>query len=274
LTDPREVFAVRGSVTRDQVEPFAFDRGPIGCVLLHGFTAAPKEMRELGEYLAARNYTVCGVRLAGHGTCPEDLARTTWRDWVASAREAIDQLRERCTQVWAIGLSLGGLIGLYLASRDDGSRRYHDGSRRYHVVHGVIALAPPILAPDRRMRYARWLWRFRPYSSKGLADLHDPEALAHHADYDRFPTRATAELYALICQVRRDLPFIHQPLLLIHARHDRVVALAGADYIWQRVSSIDKERLTLERGGHIITEDYDKEVAFARINDFLAKHTG
>lgn len=260
MTDPREVYAVRGLVTRDQVEPFAFERGPIGCALLHGFTAAPKEMRELGEYLAARNYTVRGVRYAGHGTCPEDLARTTWRDWVASAQEAIDQLRERCAQVWAIGLSLGGLIGLYLAARDE--------------VNGVIALAPPILTPDRRMRYARFLWRFKPYSPKGLADLHDPDALAHHADYDRFPTRATAELYALICQVRRDLHLVHQPLLLIHARHDRVVALEGAEYIWQRVRSIDKERLTLERGGHIITEDYDKEVAFARISDFLARHAG
>jgi len=77
-------YAVRGARI-DQVQPFAFDRGPIGCVLLHGFTAAPKEMRPLGDYLAARNYTVRGVRYAGHGTSPQDLARTTQRDWAASA---------------------------------------------------------------------------------------------------------------------------------------------------------------------------------------------
>ena len=84
MSDRPAGFAVRGA-THEQVQPFAFDRGPIGCVLLHGFTAAPKEMRALGEYLAARDYTVRGVRYAGHGTSPEDLARTTWRDWVASA---------------------------------------------------------------------------------------------------------------------------------------------------------------------------------------------
>ena len=251
-------YAVRGLLTRDQVQPFAFDRGPIGCALLHGFTAAPKEVHELGGYLAARHYTVRGVRYAGHGTCPEDLARTTWRDWVASACEAIDELRGRCDQVWAIGLSLGGLIGLHLAARDQ--------------VDGVIALAPPILTPDRRLPIARFIWRFKPYSYKDLADLHDQDALAHHADYDRFPTRSTAELYDLIVHVRRDLKSIRQPLLLIHARQDRVVSIDGADYIWQRVSSNDKERCILDRGGHIITEDYDKAVAFAQIDNFLSKH--
>ncbi len=258
LTDRREGFAVRGSVTRDEVQPFAFDRGRLGCVLLHGYTAAPKEMRELGEYLAGRNYTVRGVRYAGHGTCPEDLARTSWRDWVASARGAIEELRDPCDQVWSIGLSLGGLIGLYLAEHDR--------------VDGVIALAPPIRVLDRRMPFARLVWPFKPYSPKGLADLHDPAALAHHADYDRFPTRSTAELYDLMRRVRRNLSSIRVPLLLIHARHDRVVAFDSADDILRRVGSIEKEHVTLEKGGHVITEDYDKLEAFARIEEFLKQH--
>jgi carboxylesterase len=146
----------------EQVQPFAFDRGPIGCVLLHGFTAAPKEMRPLGDYLAARDFTVRGVRYAGHGTCPQDLARTTWQDWVASAEEAVAELRSRCTQVWSIGLSLGGSIGLYLAEQ--------------HLIDGVYAIAPAIFPPDRRMAIAHFLAPFLPYSRKDLADLHDPEA--------------------------------------------------------------------------------------------------
>ena len=250
-------YAVRGA-SIDQVQPFSFDRGPIGCVLLHGFTAAPKEMRPPGEYLAARGFTVRGVRLAGHATCPEDLARTTYHDWVASAEAAIDELRGRCRQVWAIGLSLGGLISLHLAARDR--------------VDGVIALAPPILTPDWRVPLARFIAPFKPYTMKGLADLHDAAALAEHADYVRFPTRAVAQMYDLIRQVRRELPQVKVPLLLIHARHDRVVTLPGADYIWQQVSSIDRERVVLERGGHIITEDYDKNTAFQHIVAFLSKH--
>ena len=251
-------YAVRGARV-DQVQPFAFDRGPIGCVLLHGFTAAPKEMRPLGDYLAARAYTVRGVRYVGHGTSPQDLARTTWHDWVASAEVAVAELRERCAQVWSIGLSLGGLISLHLAER--------------HLVDGVCAIAPAIYPPDRRMALARLLTIFMPYSRKGLADLHDPIALAEHADYELFPTRAVAELNALMRHTRRRLNDIDVPLLLIFAQHDRVVSLDALDTIWSRVASADKQQLILERGGHIVTEDYDKDIAFEAIDQFLQQRT-
>ncbi len=258
MIEPTNGFAVRGARI-DQVQPFAFDRGTIGCVLLHGFTAAPKEMRSLGDYLAARNYTVRGVRYAGHGTSPQDLARTTWRDWVASAEAAVAELRGRCTQVWSIGLSLGGLISLHLAER--------------HLVDGVCAIAPAIFPPDRRMALARLLVPFMPYSRKDLADLQDPLALAEHADYDLFPTRAVAELNALMRHTRRRLNQIEVPLLLIFAKHDRVVSLDALNTIWRRVASTDKQQLILEHGGHIVTEDYDKEIAFAAIAQFVQQRT-
>lgn len=258
LTKAMSNFKVRGA-TFEQVQPFAFDRGPIGCVLLHGFTAAPKEMRPLGEYLAERNFTIRGVRLAGHATSPEDLAQTGWRDWIDSAKEAIEELRHWCDQVWIIGLSLGGLIGLHLAE--------------HHRVDGVIAMAPPVLTPDRRMPLARLLWRFKPYSVKGLANLHDEEARLHHADYRHNPTRAVAEMYDLIRRTRADLDMIDCPLLLILAKHDRVVSLKNAGVVLSRVRSTQKELFITERGGHIITEDVDKAAAFQKVADFLTKHT-
>ena len=257
MADRSPEYAMRGAAS-DQVQPFAFDRGPIGCVLLHGFTAAPKEMRPLGDYLAAHDITVRGVRYAGHGTCPQDLERTTWHDWVASAKEAVQELHQRCSQVWGVGLSLGGLISLYLAEQQ--------------LVDGVCAIAPAIYPPDHRMAIARLLTPFMPYSHKDLADLHDPIALAEHADYELFPTRAVAELHALMRHTRRALHQIDVPLLLIFARHDRVVSLNGLDAIWSRVASTDKQQLILARGGHIVTEDYDKEVAFAAIDQFLRQH--
>jgi carboxylesterase len=257
MADRSNGYAVRGAPI-DQVQPFAFDRGPIGCVLLHGFTAAPKEMRPLGDFLAARDYTVRGVRYAGHGTAPQDLAHTTWRDWVRSATTGIDELRPRCRQVWAIGLSLGGLISLYLAEQ--------------HLVDGVCAIAPAIFPPDRRMAIARYLAPVMPYTRKDLADLHDPIALAEHADYEFFPTRAIAQLHQLMARTRRDLQDVDAPLLLIFAQHDQVIALDSLDYIRSRVHSTQQDQLILERGGHIVTEDYDKEIAFEKILSFLKQH--
>src|SRR6516225_3515129 len=49
-------------------EPYAADRGPVGVVLSHGFTATTRSMRPWAESLAAAGYTVRLPRLPGHGT--------------------------------------------------------------------------------------------------------------------------------------------------------------------------------------------------------------
>ena len=64
-------------------EPFFFPGDRTGCLLVHGFTGTPKEMRWLGEYLADLGFSALGVRLVGHATQVEDLIRTCWRDWLA-----------------------------------------------------------------------------------------------------------------------------------------------------------------------------------------------
>ena len=66
-------------------EPFFYEGGSIGCLLLHGFTATPQEMRQLGRFLEQCGFTVNGVLLTGHGTQVQDLSHTTWHDWHHSA---------------------------------------------------------------------------------------------------------------------------------------------------------------------------------------------
>ena len=69
-------------------EPFFFPgAGKIartGCLVTHGFTGTPKEMRWLGKYLNKDGCTVCGIRLAGHATQPEDMIRSRFSDWLLS----------------------------------------------------------------------------------------------------------------------------------------------------------------------------------------------
>ena len=240
-------------------EAFFFEGGPTGCVLLHGFTAAPREMRPLGRYLNESGLTVHGARLAGHGTRPEDLARTTWRDWYASALEAVCGLRARCARVFACGLSLGGALSLLLGAQGE--------------VDGVVSIATPLRTTDRRLRYARFLAPFKPYTPKGLADLHDPAALAAHADYLRIPTRAAAGLYQVTRTLERALPRVNVPLLVIHSRLDRVVPPDNAQAIFDRAATADKRLVWLERGGHIATEDYDKAVLFEETRRFIDEHS-
>ncbi|MHA1187337.1 MAG: alpha/beta hydrolase [Candidatus Heimdallarchaeota archaeon] len=110
-------------------EPFFYKKGKIGCILSHGYTGTPKEVRELGKYLADKNITTIGPLLPGHGTTIEDLKLTTANDWYNEYVNAVEKLKEHCTKIFVCGLSLGGLLTLKYASENS--------------VDGVITLAAP-----------------------------------------------------------------------------------------------------------------------------------
>src|SRR4030095_16396304 len=91
-------------------EPYFHRGGKVGCLCLHGFTASPAEVKWFAQHLAAEGYTVYAPRLAGHGTRPQDLARTRWTDWYASASDGYHLLRQQCEKVFVCGMSMGGLL--------------------------------------------------------------------------------------------------------------------------------------------------------------------
>ncbi len=95
---------------------FLLEGGPIGVLLIHGFTGAPTEMRLLGEYLNRNGLTVSAPLLPGHGTTVEEMNRCKWTDWTAAVARALAELQDRCDTVFVGGLSMGSLLTLYLAA--------------------------------------------------------------------------------------------------------------------------------------------------------------
>src|SRR5262245_58641905 len=93
--------------TDARTRAFAVDGDGPGCLLLHGFTGTPAEMRPIGERLAASGYAVRAPLLPGHGALVEDLARTSWRDWFAAAEEDWTELGKRGKPRAVAGLSMG-----------------------------------------------------------------------------------------------------------------------------------------------------------------------
>jgi carboxylesterase len=107
------------------------------CLLIHGFTGTAAEMRGLGEALAAQGIRVHGIALAGHSGDPEDLARSTRKDWLASAEAGLAQLAQY-QRIFVAGLSMSGMLFLLLAV-------YHP-----ERIAGVVAMSTPT-------RFA-WAW--------------------------------------------------------------------------------------------------------------------
>jgi carboxylesterase len=243
--------------------PFAFPGqagNGVGCLLIHGFTGMAQEMRSLGEYLAARGYGVIGVRLAGHGTTMDDLERTTWQDWVASARAGLQELRQQHPRIYIIGLSTGGAIALYLAARER--------------VLGVVGLSTLLYVPRGgwQLRYIRWLKYLKRYVHKGASDWWDAEAAAHHVSYPYYPTRGVEQLANLLVAVRASLPQVRLPALIMHSRDDGAVPAAHAQEIYDHLGSADKELIFIEGSGHLITEDAQRERVAAGVADWMQRH--
>jgi carboxylesterase len=247
-------------------EPFFFpgqaENARTGCLVTHGFTGAPKEMRRLGEYLHRQGYTVCGVRLAGHATRPADMVRSRWQDWLLSVEDGYALLKSCTEQVCLLGLSMGGVLSLTAAAQ--------------LPVKGVVAMSTPYDLPALSMPLwmTRLLSRVKPYIPKGKqpgSGWFDPAAYAQHVSYPMNPVRSAVELKLLIEEMHAALPKISVPVLLIHSRNDDYVIKDSMEQIYNHLGTADKQMLWVEGGGHVITEEPTRATVFKAAADFVQR---
>lgn len=244
-------------------EPFFLPGGDVGTLLIHGFTGAPKEMRWLGENLASEGYSVLGIRLFGHATSQEDMIRARYKDWLACVEDGYSLLSGCCKQQIVIGLSLGGALALYAGA--------------HYPFQGVVALSAPFEVPDSRISSLHpivpLLSKFWRFSKKDAGDWYDPEPAKDHLDYPSNPIRSVAELHNLLQLMRKSLPKIRVPTLLIHSKGDHVIPQPHPKLLLQRIGAEDKDIVWLERSGHVVTRDIDREQVLLETTHFIQRIT-
>jgi len=246
-----------GIQTIPSAEPFLLPGGKTGVVLIHGFTGSPKEMRLMGEALNQRGLSVLGVRLAGHATQPEDMARTRWWDWLASVEDGIHLLSGVCDRVFYAGLSLGGVLALIAGAR--------------LPPKGIITMSAPFTV-DGRVRYARAFKWFMPWVKKENASSQDESDPHRHVEYTAYSSQSLAELYDAIQVMHRSLELIRVPVLLINSQGDLTVPLDHAQKIRALLKNANTDQIILEKSGHVVTEDVEREIVFNAAWQFIQNH--
>jgi len=246
------------------LDPRAFylPGGPVGCLLIHGYTGSAVEMRPMGDYLAARGLTVSAPLLPGHGTTPDELSRTTWQDWYAEVERAFVGLGQSCDKVFVTGFSLGSLLALHLAAQ--------------HEMSGLIVLSPALLVRDWRIGLVPLLRFFLKAMPKdpdpAHSDLADKEACRGFWSYDVYPVPGAYQVYLLQKLVRAELERIDTPTLIVYASHDMSIHPQSGPILQAEIGAQDKQSLVLPRSGHGIVLDVEREMVFQRACDWIAAH--
>jgi carboxylesterase len=212
----------------------------------------------MGDHLKQQGYTVLGIRLAGHATTWQDLARTRWWDWLASVEDGLNLLKGCTEEQYLMGLSLGGVLSLLAATR--------------YQVRGVVAMSTPFGLPnDPRIHVMNILTMLQPKMKKGEDVFFNEQAKATHVALPFTPSRAMMEVVKAIKELQRALPDVKVPALLIQSRLDTVVPAGSLDEIYGNIGSMDKTRLWVENSGHVITEEPDRELVFSTAVDFIKR---
>ncbi|MCD6519746.1 MAG: alpha/beta fold hydrolase [Anaerolineae bacterium] len=249
---------------RPEPRAFSFEGGAIGCLLIHGFTGSPPEMRLLGEYLHDKGLSVVAPLLPGHGTMPDDLNRVRWQDWVETVEQALLDLFARCELVFVGGLSMGALLTVHLAAM-------------YPEIGGILLYSPALRAANRLLPLAglaRYFIHHFPKEPESKTDLTDPQALERLWHYETFPVGGASELYKLQKVVRAELGDVCVPALVFYSTRDKLIRPDSARVTFEKLGSEDKELVVLHNSGHCMTVDSEREEIFARTWGFIVAHSG
>lgn len=237
--------------------PFFLEGGPVGVLLIHGFTGSPPEMRLVGDALHQFGLTVSGPRLPGHGTRLEDMNRCRWTEWIDHATLALTQLQSGCDIVFVGGLSMGALLALNLAAH-------------HSEIAGVILYSTAIFIRNPLsclIPLAKYLIPQVPKSKNG--GYHDPQGRPQVWSYDAYPIPAAHELLKLTSDVKRLLPRVTSPLLIIHSTDDQTIHPGSARFVYDRAGSSDKELLILHDSGHVVTVDAEWQQVAEKTHRFI-----
>ena len=235
----------------------------LGILLFHGWSSSPQEFNpdyvpSTVKYLNSLGYTVYVPLRLGHGTSPEDFEGLHWEDWVDDARKHFDLFSKEVDGVVIGGVSMGGQLALKVATE--------------RPVLGVIAMGTPVFM-NMNPLFRIWAWLNR--KNKRMIHkryLRKDKAIAmKKVHYNRYPAYHLYENAKASWEIKKILPKMKAPILVMHSLTDSVVDPISAKYILKKVGSKDKKLFWVKNSYHTFTTDRNSGVASKVMGDFVNK---
>lgn len=253
------------------------DRTPVGRVLMiHGIGEHSARHINTFEFLTKLGFEVIRFDLRGSGRSggPRQWVEK-FDDYVSDAVQVLNWIQSSLSPLplFVLGHSLGGAIALYFASSYG------------KIFSGLILSAPAYkiggaISP-LKLKVGRLLERLTPTlkvpkgtSSAGIS--RDPRAVL---EYDQDPlschfntVQQANEVLRAIEKMPQIAKQVHCPVLIAHGTHDQIILLEGSFEITRNLGATDKTLLILPGVFHEPHNDYDKELYFASLQQWIEKH--
>ena len=219
---------------------------------MHGFTGSPFEVRAISELLHAQGFGIYAPALAGHATDVSHLETTTVDDYLEAAERAFDEAAARFDRVYVLGLSMGGTLGLHVASQKP--------------VAGLVTISTPVfLYPMVNATV--------PVIEQWIPGLRTPANFAawqgNVIGYRSTSIAAVRVVVEVLDRVRPVLEKVEAPLLVLHSTRDYTVPVSSAKTIHDTVASSMKRLEVIEAGSHLLTVEPNLSLIGATVVDFL-----
>ena len=243
----------------DLSQPLFHKGNEVGCITLHGIGGTPANIRVVADALIQKGYTVISPMIPGHGETVRAQNASTGEQWLNSIRAAYHKLKdEGCTQIYALGLSLGGIICGLLAEEKH--------------LDGLALICTPIVM-KRYLRIARAL-------SPIISVVGYPESRGgkpawgdnlYAQMYGGFSTRKLVDLGRLARKLKRNLNKIDCPTLLVSASQDDKVDPKSIEiFCTGAVNAPSVDLAEFDHSPHGCTYGPEREAVAARCAEFVS----
>lgn len=237
-------------------------------LLLHGLRGNPMELQLLAQRLHAAGHTVSVPYLSGYGQRPGDCAPVAgFESWLDLARQKLAALTAERGPAIVGGLCIGADLALRLARQAEES------------VVGLMLVSTTLFYDGWNLPWYRWLlplagptplkhcYRLREKSPYGVKNERIRQWIARQmestgnsiAGARDLPLSAIYEAYRLMRVVRRSLPQITQPALILHAAEDEMASLRTPELLAARLGSSTIKKIIFTDSYHMLTLDNDRE---------------
>jgi carboxylesterase len=232
-------------------------------VLLHGFGGTPRDFQALAERLSAMGYRVVVPALPEQTSV--SFAYSRGRYSLDDYRAWLGEILENETAIGGapplvVGMSMGGALAVVGAAD--------------HAIGGLVLISPYFklaIADTWISRSARWLQWVLPVVPKvQKAQISDPDGYKAYATGSWLVSMpAFLQLVSLAKVASGKALGLAVPTLVLASRNDSVASFAATERLFAGRPEV--RFMACNRGNHILTYDYDRELILAEVVAFLTE---